>query len=183
MEFILNLDGNILLWIQEYLREDFLNPFIIFITSLGNGGLVWIAASVFMLCSSSTRKAGVMSILALILSFVINNLILKNAVARTRPWIDVEGLKVLIKKPWDYSFPSGHTASSFAAAVVMYKTLPARFGIPAVILATAISLSRLYIGVHYPTDVLAGALSGIIIGLVICHVMANCQILENRKFF
>lgn len=184
MDIILtDLDGSILLWIQENLRKDFLNPVIIFITSLGNGGLVWIGTSLFMLFFQKGRKPALMILTALLVSLLINNLILKNAVARTRPWVDVAGLKILIDKPWDYSFPSGHTASSFAAAVVMYKTLPARFGIPAVILALAIGFSRLYIGVHYPTDVLAGALSGIIIGLVLCHVMANYQILENTKFF
>ncbi|MDD7389694.1 MAG: phosphatase PAP2 family protein [Lachnospiraceae bacterium] len=169
MDFLTNLDGNILLWIQEYLRKDFLNPLIIFITSLGNAGLIWIGASVVLLCILRTRKAGALSILSLLISYLINNLILKNAVARPRPWVDVEGLSILIGKPHDFSFPSGHSSSSFAAAVVMYKMLPARFGIPAVILAAAIALSRLYVGVHYPTDVLFGTLSGIVTAVCVCR--------------
>lgn len=169
MDFITNLDGNILLWIQEYLREDFLNPLIIFITNLGNAGMIWIAGAVVLLCIPKTRKAGALVILSLVISYIINNLILKSAVARPRPWVDVEGLSNLIGKPHDLSFPSGHASSSFAAAVVMYRMLPARCGVPAVILAAAIALSRLYVGVHYPTDVLFGSISGIIIALGVCR--------------
>ena len=172
MDILTNLDGNILLWIQENLRMEFLNPLVIFITGLGNAGLIWIAASVLMLFFPKSRKAGIMCLTALVVSYLINNLFLKNAVARTRPWVDVEGLKVLIGKPTDYSFPSGHASSSFAAAVVMYRSLPAWIGIPAVVLAAAISLSRLYVGVHYPTDVLTGVISGIIIALVTFRVMS-----------
>lgn len=172
MDILTNLDGNILLWIQENLRMEFLNPLVIFITSLGNAGLIWIAVSVLMLFFHKSRKAGIMCLTALVVSYLFNNIFLKNIVARTRPWVDVEGLKVLIGKPTDYSFPSGHASSSFAAAMVMYRFLPARIGIPAVVLAAAISLSRLYVGVHYPTDVLTGVISGIIIALVTFRVMS-----------
>lgn len=179
MDFITNLDGNILLWIQEYLREDFLNPLIIFITTLGNAGMIWIAASVVLLCIPKTRKAGVLVILSLVISYIINNLILKNAVARPRPWVDVEGLSILIGKPHDFSFPSGHASSSFAAAVVIYKMLPARCGVPAVILAAAVALSRLYVGVHYPTDVLLGTISGIIIAFGVCRAAQQKKGMEH----
>lgn len=173
MDMILNLDGSILLWIQENLRGDFLNPLITLITTLGNGGLIWLVSSAVMLCFPKSRKTGVLVLMALLASLLVNNFILKNVVARSRPWTCVEGLQTLVEKPKDYSFPSGHTASSFAAAIVMYKTLPARVGVPAVILAVGISLSRLYVGVHYPTDVLAGALSGIIIALTVCGFAAG----------
>ena len=94
-------------------------------------------------------------------------LFLKNVVARTRPYEVVEGLTRLIEKQSDYSFPSGHTAASFAAAVILFLQLPKKYGIPALILAVLISFSRLYLGVHYATDVLAGAVSGTLIALAV----------------
>ena len=82
---------------------------------------------------------------------LITNVCLKNLVARPRP-MSVEGLVPLIGKPTDYSFPSGHTCASFACALVLYRILPKKYGVPAVILASLIAFSRLYVGVHYPTD-------------------------------
>ena len=168
MEVLSNLDGNILLWVQENIRTDFLTPVVVFITSLGNSGAIWIAAAVAMLFHPRSRKAGILTLLALLGSLVINNMLLKNAVARPRPWTSVEGLQILISKPGGFSFPSGHTSSSFAAAVVMFKNLPRKLGVPAMVLAVMIGLSRLYVGVHYPTDVLCGALMGTCIALVVC---------------
>lgn len=183
MDFIVNLDGNILLWIQENLRMEFLNPLVIFITGLGDFGKVWIGAAVVMLCFPQSRKAGILTVAALLTSLLVNNLIIKNIVARPRPWVDVEGLRILIRRPTDYSFPSGHTSSSFAAAVVIYKNavtwrtdswnIYSWIGIAALLLALGIGLSRLYIGVHYPSDVLCGALSGTIIALILCRLEGN----------
>ena len=93
-------------------------------------------------------------------SLLVNNMILKNLVARTRPYEAVDGLQRLIEAQRDLSFPSGHTGSSFAAAVIIYLTCPKKIGIPAMILAVLIALSRLYVGVHYPTDVLAAVVTG-----------------------
>ena len=92
--------------------------------------------------------------------------ILKNLVARTRPYEMVEGLVPLIGRPRDYSFPSGHTGSSFASAWVLFRKLPAGYGISALVLAGLIGISRLYVGVHYPTDVLFGVLGGIVSGSI-----------------
>ena len=162
MDWLIELDGNALLWIQEYLRNDLLNVVMKFITSLGDAGLVWILSAVIMLCFKKTRKVGVMVAMALIGSIIFNNLILKNLFQRTRPYEVVEGLTRLIGKQSDFSFPSGHTGSSIAASLVMLKQLPKKFGIPALILGILISFSRLYIGVHYPTDVIVGAIMGAI---------------------
>ncbi len=161
----MELDGQILVWIQENIRSSVLTPFLIAITTLGNSGVVWVAASLLLLIPKKTRKVGLTSILALLFSLLLNNVILKNLVARTRPYEIVEGLLPLIEKPWDYSFPSGHTASSLASAWVFFKRLPKKFGIPALILAGLIGLSRLYVGVHYPTDVFFGAFSGVVCGM------------------
>ncbi|WP_334104450.1 phosphatase PAP2 family protein [Muricomes intestini] len=161
MNFLLQLDGNILLFIQEHIRQDWMTPFWIFITSLGNKGWFWLAVSALMLIPRRTRKIGIMALLALSIGFLITNLALKNLVARIRPYETVESLKLLIARQSDFSFPSGHACASFAAASVYFRKLPQKWGISAVVLAALIAFSRLYVGVHYPTDVLAGAVIGI----------------------
>lgn len=160
---ILLLDGNILLFIQEFLRNPVLTPIMKVITMLGNGGLIWIVFTLLLLALPRTRRVGCMMTAALLGTLLINNIILKNLVARTRPYEVVEGLTYLVKKPTDLSFPSGHAGCAFAAACIMFRRLPGRYGVPALALAVLISLSRLYVGVHYPTDVLFGMVSGIAI--------------------
>lgn len=149
--------------ILDFLREnlsskllDFLMPII---TSLGNGGIFWIALAVFFLLFKKTRKMGITMGVALIIGFVVCNLVLKNVVGRIRPYDFNEGIALLIKSPSDFSFPSGHTTASFegAVSILLYNK---KLGIVAVIIATLIAFSRLYLYVHYPTDVLFGALLG-----------------------
>lgn len=155
-----DLDISILLWIQENLRSDVWTPFWKAITFLGNGGWFWIATSVLMLLPRQTRMAGVLSLLSLSLGALITNLWLKPLVARPRPyetWVD---MILLISKPSDFSFPSGHTCAAFACALIFLWMLPQGQGIPFVILAALIAFSRLYLGVHYPSDVLGGFLVG-----------------------
>ena len=153
-------DGQILLFIQEHLRMEALNPIVIAITNLGNTGIVWIVLSIVLLFPKKTRRAGLLSLLALLGSLCVTNFLLKNYVARVRPYEVVAGLQCLIAAQPDWSFPSGHASASFASAVVIYKSCPRGIGVPALVLAFAISLSRLYVGVHYPTDVLGGAVVG-----------------------
>ncbi len=161
MEWLIEIDAEILIFLQNNVRNAVFTPLIRMITVLGNGGVFWILASLVLLIPDKTRKTGIAAIAALLVSLLINNLFLKNLVARIRPYEVVVGLEALIPKPWGYSFPSGHTGSSFAAAWVFYRELPKRFGIPALVLAGAIGFSRLYLGVHYPTDVCFGVISGI----------------------
>ncbi|MDO5294480.1 MAG: phosphatase PAP2 family protein [bacterium] len=163
---LIQLDGNILIWIQENVRNDVLTPIFKFITHLGDSGSIWIVLSLLLLVSRKTRKVGFAALLALLLSLIVNNGILKNVVGRTRPYDAVEGLRALIGRQRDLSFPSGHTGSSFAAAIVLYRSLPKKYGVPALVLAALIGLSRLYVGVHYPTDVIFAAFSGTLLGLL-----------------
>lgn len=163
IEQLLYWDSNILLFIQEHMQNSILTPIFIFFTNLGNAGIIWILLSVLLLFFKKTRKIGCIGIYALILSFLVNNVVLKNLVARSRPFDTIKALTPLIPKPTDFSFPSGHTASSFSVACVFYRKLPPKFGIPALILAVLISFSRLYVGVHYPSDVVVGMISGIVI--------------------
>lgn len=172
------MDADILLFLQDTVRNPVLTPLVKAITVLGNGAVFWVLVSIVMLVPAKTRKIGLTSILALLVSLLINNIILKNLVARVRPYEVIEGLVPLIRKPWDYSFPSGHTGSSFASAWVFYRRLPKRFGIPALALAGLIGLSRLYLGVHYPTDVLFGMVSGIGSG---CIAMLIVQAIIDKR--
>lgn len=164
MEALLALDGNILLWIQEFLRGA-LDPLVCFYTHLGDAGLLWIALSLILLCFPKTRWAGLLGLLSLGLGFLCTNVVLKHLVARPRPWLTVEGLTALVAEGDPNSFPSGHTCSSFAAATAWFHTLPKRWmGAAALALAAVMGLSRLYVGVHFPSDVLVGGLIGFACG-------------------
>lgn len=161
MGFFMTIDGNLLLWIQKHARYHGWNFFWIAVTSLGNAGIVWLFLSAALLFQKRTRAAGQAALLSMGLCFLICNLFLKNLVARTRPYEVIPDLTTLIPHPTDYSFPSGHTAASFACALTLYKMLPQKYGVPILCLAVLIGLSRLYVGVHYPSDVLGGLLVGV----------------------
>ncbi len=161
LDFLLNLDGKILLFIQEYLRFPWLTGVMRFITSLGDGGIIWIVLAAVFICTKRYRKTGTAMAVALLIGYLVTNLILKNLVMRVRPYDAIAGLQALIGPLRDSSFPSGHATSSIAAGFVVLRGSPRYIGIPAFVLAVLICLSRLYLGVHYPTDVLAGALIGL----------------------
>lgn len=161
LTFLQNADGAALLWIQEFVRQGILDPLVCLYTRLGNSGMLWIVLSIAMLCYKPTRKAGALSITAMLLGLLCTNVVLKHLVARPRPWLDVAGLIPLVNEPDPNSFPSGHTCAAFAAALSWWRTLPKKWMRTAgVVLAVCMGLSRLYVGVHYPSDVLAGALVG-----------------------
>lgn len=160
-------DNQILLWLQNNFRNEFLTPIFVFVTRLGDMGAVWICVSAALLCFKKTRLAGAAALCSLGITFVINDVILKNVIARVRPYDAMQGLARLIEEQSGYSFPSGHTASSFAAAVVMFCLLPKKYGVPALVLAFLIGFSRMYLGVHYFTDVLAGALIGAAVAVAV----------------
>ena len=160
LEMLQGLDGGLLLAIQG-LRLDWLNPVVECFTRLGNAGILWIVLSVLMLCWKPTRKAGLLALFSMLLGLLCTNVALKHLVGRERPWLHVAGLIPLVNEPDPNSFPSGHTCAAFAAGMIWVRILPRRWmrGLAAV-LAVCMGLSRLYVGVHYPSDVLAGALVG-----------------------
>lgn len=164
------MEEAILLFIQENIRNDILTPIMTFITHLGDSGIIWIDICVVLLIFKKTRQIAYMMIFAMLLSLLVNNLCIKNIVMRVRPYEAIEGLYRIIEAQPDWSFPSGHTASSFAAAIVIYRVMDHKYGIPAIILALLISLSRLYVGVHYPTDVFFGFISGTCIALFSVYI-------------
>ena len=143
---------------------DFLMPKI---TLLGNGGVVWILAAGGLLATKKYRKFGAFLLAGLAIGVLTGNLMLKPLIARPRPcWLD-ESVALLIENPTDFSFPSGHTLSSVIGATVLAKA-NRKFGFAAIPLAALIAFSRLYLYVHFPTDILAAAVLGVGIGLMTC---------------
>ena len=175
-------DAGFLLYIQEYIRSDFLNPIMKVLTHSGDKGILLIVLILAFLIIPRTRAIGIMSTISIVIEALLNNVLLKNLIARTRPDDEIEGLINLVGRQSDYSFPSGHTGAAFAVAGAMLVV--ALFGLPmiektgefkredpsltfkliSVILimyATLLAFSRMYVGVHYPTDVLCGLLLGL----------------------
>ena len=136
-------------------------------TAVALGDVNWI------MVASASVLAGILSLLALLGSLCVTNFLLKNYVARVRPYEVVRGLQCLIPAQKDWSFPSGHASASFASAVVIYKSCHRGIGVPALIFAFAISLSRLYVGVHYPSDVIAGMIIGTLIALILFWIFGE----------
>ena len=173
------LEGPVLLWIQEVLRNGITDPILSFYTKLGNAGMLWIVLCLALLLFRKTRRAGVAGLLALLYSLLLTNVLLKHLVARTRPWLLVEGLIPLVAEGDPNSFPSGHTSAAFAAAMAWWPTLPERWMKAAgVVMAALMGLSRLYVGVHFPTDVLMGALVGALCGYLGWKTLEK---LESRR--
>lgn len=159
----MNIELSILDWIQT-LHTPFLYKIMVFITRLGDAGIIWIVLSIVLLLIPKTRKSGAVMVAALVVDVVLCNIVLKNLVARTRPYDVNTGVHLLVAKLHDYSFPSGHTAASFASVTALYLAGEKKLWKFALVLACLIAISRLYLYVHYPTDVLGGILFGVISG-------------------
>lgn len=153
------MDFEILYFINQF-HFEFLDKLMILITHMGTKGIFWISVGVLLLLFKKTRICGLTVLVALLLSLLIGNIALKNIVARPRPcWIDTT-INMLVSVPKDYSFPSGHTFASFAAATSIFLYYK-KAGATALVLAFLIGFSRLYLFVHFPTDVLCGAIFGV----------------------
>ncbi len=164
-------EKDFLLFLQESVRNPMLNKVMQFITSLGDAGFIAILACIVLLCVKQYRRVGAAASLSLSLDFLAVNLILKNLAARIRPYDVFEELVLITRRPSDLSFPSGHAGACFAVASVLFLCLPRRLGIPALVTAGLISFSRLYVGAHYPTDVLGGMVIGCLTGWAACRIM------------
>ncbi|MBE5952697.1 MAG: phosphatase PAP2 family protein [Lachnospiraceae bacterium] len=182
MNAILEWDASVLLWIQENMRTDLMTTIMKAITRLGDGGCLWIVLAIVLLVLNKTRKVGAASALALIITFVTVNLGIKNAVARIRPYEVIDGLTNLVGKQSDFSFPSGHSAHAFAVGVVILIMMPKKIGVPIFAISILMAFSRLYVGVHYPTDVIAGVVLGTIIAFLSVTIINKiCQLWNKRN--
>lgn len=165
-----SFDLPILDWIQETMQCTFLDKTMPIVTLFGDGGVFWIGIAVLLLFFAKYRKTGFSMGMALVLGLVVCNITLKPLVARIRPYdfqLQEFGREItlLISAQHDFSFPSGHTIASFEACTVLLLH-DKRMGIPATVLAILIAFSRLYLYVHYPTDVLVSLVLGIAFGLL-----------------
>lgn len=175
-------ESNIVLFVQENLRFDFLDPIMQFITSLGDKGILPIAVCILFLLFKKTRKVGVTAGLSLAFEAILINLTIKKIVGRTRPYVVNEAIEYITTRPSDNSFPSGHTGCVFAVASVLFYMMPKKVGIPAMIIASLVGISRLYVGVHYPTDIIGGFLIGMFTGFIAKLVVEKvCEKRAKKK--
>lgn len=175
MDAILDWDGSVLLWIQNNLRADFLSPAVKVITHLGDKGAFWIALALVLIAFRRTRRVGVTCALAMLFGLALTNLLIKPLAARVRPYEVVDGLTRIIEVQRETSFPSGHTTCGLACAWVIFRMAPKKYGIPALALAILIALSRMYVGVHYPTDILGGAAVGLSCAALALRLMPRAE--------
>ncbi len=165
------MELQILHWFGS-IHNPVLNPIMYFFTCLGNAGIFWIllALALLTVLPKKYRKVGLTMAIALILSLIMCNGVMKNFYHRVRPFVtdptlqetELYGIFATIH---DWSFPSGHTSASFAAAVAMFMWYK-KEGVGTLIIAALISISRLYLTVHYPTDVLASLILGSLYGVI-----------------
>ncbi len=156
-------DKKVIEFLQDNFQSDFLDRIMPRISSMANIGIIWILIACIMLISNKYKETGKILIKALLVSTFVCNLILKPFIGRDRPFEANDDVEARIKEPTDSSFPSGHTMASFVAAMVIFCASPV-LGIMAFILAFMIGLSRLYLLVHYPSDVFLGSVFGAVIG-------------------
>ena len=184
-QLAVSFDLPILDWIQAHLQSGFMDTIMPIITVFGDAGIFWIACAVVLLFFPKTRKMGMSMGAALLIGLLVCNVTLKPLVARIRPYdYQMEhfgvSIKLLIEAQHDFSFPSGHTIASFEAATAMLIHNK-KAGIPAMILACLIAFSRLYLYVHYPTDVIASVILGIGIAFLgTWMVRKGCDLYESR---
>lgn len=162
-------DAIVMEWVQTHAHNPVTDAVFPVVTKLGEYGLIWIAAALVLLCFKKTRKTGGLVLMSMLLAFLCGELVLKNIVCRLRPCTLFPDFPMLIARPDSYSFPSGHSASSFAAAV-MLTLRQKKWGWAALVPAALIAFSRVFLFVHYPTDVLAGALLGTLFAFAVYAV-------------
>ena len=173
------MEFRFLYWLQE-LHTPVMDEVMTAITFLGDSGWFWIGVGILLAAWPKTRKTGAAVLISLAAGFLIGNLVIKNLAARQRPcWLD-SAIPLLIESPGDYSFPSGHSLASFegAVSILLYHK---KWGLAAVVLAALIAFSRLYLFVHFPTDVLAGTLLGILIAVLVHRWMESPRRKWNQQ--
>ena len=178
VEIITNIDFSILDFIQENIRNAFLDPVMAVLGYLGEAGAVWIILGIVLLFFRKTRPAGVCMMAAMALGYLIGDIGIKHLVARPRPFLVNTDVDLYINAPTSHSFPSGHSTASFAAVTSLFGMLKEKRWIAysALGLAILIVFSRLYNYVHYPSDVLCGILLGVICGLVMALIFKKTKL-------
>ncbi len=173
-------------WIDRTFHSiEWLNYFMKFVTYIGEFGASVVVCAIVLLCFKKTRAAGWSMALGIVLDFLIVNVILKLSVNRARPWTEFEEIATFyeqfgIRLPTDSSFPSGHAAICFCGATALFLHFR-RKALPAFFVAALVALSRVYLCVHYPTDVLAGIVIGTACGAAGYFLSARLLSLGRKK--
>ncbi len=159
---IKNLDIQWFYFVNQSLHNALFNVVMPFISNVGDNGLLWLLFALLLyLFGPKTRRTSFLMLVALFISFVIGEEILKHIFQRPRPFLGLEGVNLLVASPGSFSFPSGHAANAFASSLVVARKIP-RLAWPALLMAVVMAFSRVYVGVHYPLDILGGALLGVL---------------------
>lgn len=169
-----------ILYAIQRLHSDFLNPVMIGVSALGNGGIFWIIMAVVLLLFKKTRKCGLLMLLSMAVCYLLGNMLLKNLIQRPRPCQLDPSVALLIPMPGEYSFPSGHTLHGFTAATIIFLH-NRKAGIAALLLSAVIAFSRMYLFVHFPTDILGGMALGIAVAVIVYRVAERCRKKKEMK--
>lgn len=175
IELIQKFDVQILNLINNYCHNPIMDKIMTTITSIGNAGFIWIVIALILIITPRYREVGIMTLCALILNAILGELILKNIFERSRPFDILDDIILLIKTPISFSFPSGHTASSFAAVGIIGAMIK-KYKWYALSLAILIAFSRMYLFVHYPTDIIGGIILGIFSSRIVLKVWPRLKI-------
>ena len=155
----------ILDFIQTLFKSPLMDRIMVLITTLGNEGILYYIILALLLLNKKTRKLGVILGISMLLNHIFSNMTLKPLFARTRPFDVNTAVEIIIKKPSSYSFPSGHTAQAFTTAFA-FLFAKSKFTKPMFVFACIMAFTRLYLYVHYPTDILGGIVCGLISGYI-----------------
>ncbi len=178
MDIIREIDFMVLEYIREHLRNGFLDNIMPVVTAFGNMGMFWVVVALIISAKRKYRKCSITMMIGMIMGVILGNFVVKNIVRRDRPcWINEIG-DMLIANPQDFSFPSGHTMSSFIAATILFY-YDKRLGVPSFGVALLIAFSRMYLYVHFPTDIIGGAMLGV--GIAIMTVSLTNRYIFDRK--
>lgn len=164
MHYIKKLDFSLLNWVQSHFKTRCMDRIMLFSSRLGDGGAIWIIYALLFACSRELRSIGATLALCVSLCALVGNFAIKPVFRRTRPCNIDSTRPLLLSRPADSSFPSCHTMTSFAAAIVTMCQAGGLLGITSLFFASMISFSRVYLYVHYPSDVLIGAALGVATG-------------------
>lgn len=176
-QWLYGIDKGITDTVHFGLQNKIFDTIMPFITRLGDAGFIWITISIILICTKKYRKVGITSLLAISIGTILTEGVIKHLVERVRPIIAYPIDNPLIKLPISFSFPSGHTASSIAVAYVL-STYIKRYKFYFISLAVLIGFSRIYLYVHYFSDVLGGAVVGLVSGILAVYIMGK---INNRK--
>ncbi|MDP4179658.1 MAG: phosphatase PAP2 family protein [Bacillota bacterium] len=181
-DFIQNIDEKLLFFIQDHFHNGILDKVMPLVTDLGNWGFLWLTVSIILIISKKYRKIGLMAMASFLLSFLLSENVIKYIVQRPRPFVLFDQYKLLIPKPSNFSFPSSHSTEAFATAAILFKKSKVT-GIVFLVIAALIAFSRLYLFVHFPSDVLGGIITGLICAFIVNytakHIYKNKAPVEN----